>query len=280
MMWNPLGMASNPTIARRALGTALRNLREAKNITRTEAGAAIGYSHQTIQRIEEGSQLTRELQVDGLCNLYGPPLHIRRELLEYARRSAQRGWWEPHKAGAPPQVRAFVETEAEMTHLRTLELEHVPALLQTDGYLRAVQQVLLPLPDDAVQAVRELRQQRQRNVFKRTGRDAPRLNFLIGRHALMYLDDLGDVGREQIEHMRKVSVMPNVTVRVLTKLHPAMLCAFTILTPGPPLPGRPFVFLEAVDGGRYEEQNDVVSLYERTFEAAQTMGTPLEEYLT
>jgi len=270
-------MASNPTIARRALGTALRNIREARNITRTEAGSAIGYSHQTIQRIEEGNQSTRKHQVNDLCEFYGVPEVHRRELLEYARRSAQRGWWEPYKAGAPPQIRAFVETEAEMTCLRTLELEHVPALLQTEAYLRAVQSVLLPLPPEVIESVRHLRQHRQENVFNRS--DAPTLEFTIGRHALMYLDDLGRDGTEQIEHIRAVNRQPNVNVRVLTRLHSAMLSSFTVLTPGPPLPGKPFVFVDSVDGGRYEEAQDVVSLYERTFAAAQTTAIALEEYL-
>ncbi|GAA4898353.1 helix-turn-helix transcriptional regulator [Stackebrandtia albiflava] len=267
----------SPTIARRVLGTSLRNHRESRRITRTTAGAAIGYAHQTIQRIEEGTQATREHQVRGLCQLYGVPEDEIAELCRYAKEGAKRGWWESYKEGMPPEFRAFAETEAEIAAMHTVELEHVPGIIQTDGYLRAAQTAALPFPEEKLRAVRRLRQLRQERLFRRD--PLPELHIVLGQSALLYLRRLGDVGDEQLRRIRDVAALPTADVRVAVELHPAMACSFTILTPGPPLPGAPFVFIDAVHGGRYEEGRDVVSLYERTFAAAHEMAIPVEEYI-
>ncbi|GAA4911973.1 helix-turn-helix transcriptional regulator [Stackebrandtia albiflava] len=222
-------------------------------------------------------QATRPHQVQGLCDLYGVPPAQRAELERWAKEGAKRGWWEQYREGVPPETRAFVEAEAEMATLQSLELEHIPGLLQTDDYLQAVQAALLPMPPERVKAIRWLRHHRQERVFART--PLPRMTMLIGRSALWYLDGLGEVGDRQRKRIIEVSQMPGADIRVITELHPAMVGAFTIITPGPPIPGPPFVFVDSVDGGRYEEKRDVVSLYERTFAAALKCTIPFEEYL-
>jgi len=266
----------NPTIARRVLGTSLRNFREARGITRTAAGTAIGYKHQTIQRIEEGAQATREHQVKDLCEFYGVSPDQVTELCRYVKEGSKRGWWEEYKEGMPPEMRAFAETEAEVSMLRTVELEYIPGIIQTDGYLRTVQETFLPIPEDRRRAIRQLRQLRQERLFSRD--PLPRLHMVLGQSSLLYLKQMGSAGREQLDRIHEVAALPTVDIRVPVNLHPAMPCSFTILTPGPPLPGAPFVFIDAIHGGRYEEHCDVVSLYERTFQAARDMAVSVKEY--
>ncbi|CAM3548765.1 helix-turn-helix domain-containing protein [Stackebrandtia soli] len=268
---------TSPTIARRVLGTRFRLAREARKLTRARAGAELGMSGQTIQRIEEGTQGTKKLQVNGLVDLYAIPKMQASELHRLALDGNKRGWWQPYKKGLMPELPLFLETEQEASHIFTLETEYIPGLLQTPEYLKAVQ-ALWPIVPETASAVRSLRTQRQDRLFDRE--ELPRMTFLIGCAALHYLDAMPTAKEGQLDRLKEVAAIPEVDVRIMNHPHAAMSGSFNILTPGPPLPGEPFVFIDALDGGRYVEDRDVVSLYERTFEAVREIATPIEEFLT
>ncbi|TWJ07681.1 helix-turn-helix protein [Stackebrandtia albiflava] len=264
-----------PTVARRALGASLRKLREAAGFTRTQAAQAIGYSPQTIQRIEEGTQATRDHQVERLGRLYGAPPALMSEMYRYALDGNRRGWWQAHKEGIPSEFPLFLEAEHDAERIWVLETEYVPGLLQTPEYLMAVQAAQPPLPAGKAAAVRELRSQRQGLLFGRE--ELPEIRFVIGRSALDYLDGLPDVRKGQVERLVEMSRHPEIDIRVITGLHAAMAGSFNILTPkGIP---QPFAYVDSVDGCRYIEDHAVVSLYERTFRHVRSSAITLEEYL-
>jgi len=142
----------------------------------------------------------------------------------------------------------------------------IPGLLQTVDYLRALQAAGLGLSDEDAEAAQGLRAHRQQSLNERI--DAPELEFILGPAVLHYIEQLSaDVRDGQLARLHEMNARPNATVRVLGGLHAATASSFTVLAPADELP--PFVFLDAVDGCRYVEDPDVVSLYERAFSAAR-----------
>jgi transcriptional regulator with XRE-family HTH domain len=260
-----------PTLARRTLGLAFRRHRKEQGKTIEEAAAAIGYSGNTVARIEKGEQPTRFSQARDLCDFYQLPPAEKSRLCGLATQSSEPGWWEPYfdktrGAAVQPRSPLFLETERSARRIWVLELEVVPGLLQTMEYLRALQAAGLPTPEEDPDAAQGLRAHRQIGLDGRD--DGPELEFILGYAVMHHLEQLpAEIRDGQLERIHQVAARPNVTVRVIQRLHAATAGSFTILEPGDDLP--PFVFVDAGDGCRYVEDRDVVSLYERMFIAAR-----------
>ena len=62
---------SGPTVLRILLGSQLRRLREAKGVTRDDAGYTIRASGSKISRMELGRVSFKERDVEDLLDLYG-----------------------------------------------------------------------------------------------------------------------------------------------------------------------------------------------------------------
>ena len=270
-MWNTGPMADQPTLARRALGLAFTRLRIERQLTPAQVGAAIGVSRQTIGRIEGGEQATHILKAQALCEFFKVSPEEKSRLCDLATRGTEKGWWEPYfdkrrGTAAAPKTPLFLETERSASRIWGLETEVIPGPLQTLEFLRAIQSAGLPILDDDAAAAQGLRAHRQKSHDERL--DNPEMELIIGQAAIYYLNQLpAEVQDGQWARMREMADRPNVTIRVLNRLHAATANSFTILTPADDLP--PFVYLDAVDGCRYIEDPDVVSLYERTFAAAR-----------
>ncbi|WP_460545139.1 helix-turn-helix domain-containing protein [Glycomyces halotolerans] len=282
ILCNTAKMPEQPTLARRSLGAAFRRLREDAGQSPREVGEAIGVSRQTIGRIEDGKQATHILQAKALCDHFSVSATAKSHLCELAVRGKEKGWWEPYvEAGsaepARPNFPLFLETEQVAIHIRVLETEVIPGLLQTPEYLRELQAAQLPQPPEVAEAVRALRTHRQKLMADRT--DTPRTEFLISRSVVDYLDALPrDVAIGQRARLLEAAIVPGVEIRVITRLHAGAAGAFAILTPPEDVP--PFVYIDDLDGCRYVEDLDIVSVYEQAFAATRNTSISVEEYLT
>lgn len=251
-------------------------------MTRTALGKALGYSIQTITRIEEGTQATRSRVVEDICEVLGFDDDEMSHLTGLAARGHQRGWWEPYfDVGASqtsrPKIPLFLEAEQNSYRVVVVEESVIPGLLQIQEYLRLLQAAQLSMLDEVAERWRALRTRRQEMLYSRPV--LPQLDFLIGRGAIDYLDELPAAVRDaQIARLLEVSAMENVGIRVLTGLHAATAGAFNILYPDDDT--EPFVFMDAADGCRYVELPQLVFMYEQIFESAQSKSVTLEEYLT
>jgi DNA-binding XRE family transcriptional regulator len=281
LLWDTRQMSeAQPTLARRDLGIRLKGHRERVPLTPKQAADLLGYTVKTITRIEAGTHGTRRLVVEALVKHYGIEQDEASHLLSLVVRGAERGWWEDYvdkgtKEGTRPDFPMFLESEQIADHIRVLETEVVPGLLQTSEYLVSLQEAQLPIPPDVAEAVRGLRTHRQKLIYGRAR--PPRMEFLIGEGAIRYLDHLPDSVRDgQIRRLLEVAAMPNADVRVITQLHAGAAGAFNIITPSG---GAPFVFGDLLHGCLYVEDPDIVSTYARSFAAAVGKSEPAEEYL-
>lgn len=274
-------MSEQPTLARRALGLRFKRLRETTRESPAQVGASIGMSRKTIDRIEKGTQGTKRPVIESMCRHFDVDDKERSYLLSLWARSNVRGWWEAYfdaslEEAINPDFPLFLESEQIATLIRVLEAELIPGLLQTPEYLIEVQAALLPSPPELLEQIRALRAHRQKLIFDRS--DLPQMVFLIGEGAMRYLSRLPAAVRDgQIARLREVNALPNVSVRIVTGLHAATGTSFKLLTTTPDVP--PIAYLEAVDGCRYIERQEVVFFFERLFASAHGKSEELEEYL-
>ncbi|QSB04835.1 Scr1 family TA system antitoxin-like transcriptional regulator [Natronoglycomyces albus] len=270
-----------PSLARRALGAKLRKLRIDRGETCAQVAEAIGYKYKAIERIEKGQQGTKFLQLDGLCAHFAVTDEVRAQLHSLRIRGNERGWWEGYLISggqevSVPSLQVFLEAEQDTVHLRSLEIELIPGLLQTPAYVRALQEAELPAPEEVRKLVRDLRRLRRETYFARS--EAPKTEFILGSKAIELLDDLDPPERdEQIASLKSAQARPNVDIYVISRKHAAMAGGFCLFTLPDGLP--PIVSIDALDGCRYVEGAEAVYRYEWAFENVKDRAVPLLEYL-
>lgn len=263
-----------PTLSKIALGQLIQRIRERAGLTRPEVADLMGVDTETIRRWELGKFAPKRHVLEALAAKIGAHADELSQMTTLSLNSKGRGLFEGNNV--PPHLRAFYESEAVATCLQSVGLLYLPGLLQTRGYHRATQDAQVPIDEQRAQDLRELRTRRQEITFGR--RPLPRMEFIISRASLLYLDDYPEIKDEQVGRLLEVAEMPSVDMRVTTGFNASMLNAYTIVTP-PRGNGKPFVYVEAIDGGRYVEGH-VVSEYGLAFELARDrQSVPIEEVL-
>ncbi len=130
---------NGPTVRRMVLRAQLRRLREAKGITREDAGFAIRGSESKISRMELGRVSFKARDVADQLSLYGVIDDAdRAALLSLASEANMPGWWHAYSDLLPVWLQHYLDLEVAAALIRTYEVQFVPGLLQTDAYARAV----------------------------------------------------------------------------------------------------------------------------------------------
>jgi transcriptional regulator with XRE-family HTH domain len=119
-------MARRRTPATEYFGAELRRTREEAGLSREELGKLAGYVAGTIAQLEIGERFPQARFVTWLDEYFNTDRYtlIYDQLL---RRDAY-----------PESFRPWIDIEQEATALRWFELSHVPGLLQTEAYARAI----------------------------------------------------------------------------------------------------------------------------------------------
>lgn len=252
--------AIGPTALRIALGAQLRQLREARGISREAAGEAIRGSDAKISRLELGRVGFKERDVRDLLTLYGVlDAEEREAFLELVRQANSPGWWHKYGDVTPRWFEMFLGLEQSASIIRTYEVQFVPGLLQTADYARAVMG-LAHLDADEVERRAELRVRRQ-GVLTRAG--APTLWAVIEEAALYHTLVPVEVRRAQLQWLVEVGRRPNVTLQLVPLTfggHAASGLPFTILRfAQPDLPD--VVYLEQLTSALYLDKRQDVDRY-------------------
>src|SRR5881398_275485 len=129
---------SGPTVLRILLGAQLRRLREAKAITREDAGWEIRASGSKISRMELGRVSFKERDVTDLLKLYGVDEDETATLVALAKQANSPGWWHKYGDVLPDWFQVYVGLEEAASLIRLYEVQFIPGLLQTADYARAV----------------------------------------------------------------------------------------------------------------------------------------------
>jgi transcriptional regulator with XRE-family HTH domain len=253
---------SGPTALRIALGAQLRRLREASQLTTEEAAAAIRATHSKISRLERGRSAARQRDVADLLSLYGVRDEAEREqLLALASQAGAPGWWQQYHDVLPRWLELYIGLEKAASVIRSYEMQFVHGLMQTEAYARAV--ILIAnahAPAEEIDRRVSMRMTRQRLL---TQPGAPQMWAVLDEAALRRSPDGPAVMRAQLEHLLKITDLPNVTLQIVpfdAGPHAAAGGPFTILRfPEPDLPD--VVYLEQLNSALYLDQPGEITGY-------------------
>ncbi|MFI7540300.1 helix-turn-helix domain-containing protein [Actinoplanes sp. NPDC049599] len=269
-----------PTVRRLQLGARLRSLRQAKGVTRDQAGYEIRASESKISRMELGRVSFKERDVVDLLKLYGVDDPGERErLLTLAREANTPGWWHSYGDVLSTWFQNYLDLEQAAELIRTYEIQFVPGLLQTDAYARAV--ITLghgTATPEEIDRRADLRMARKQMLQRD---ESPRLWAVLDEAVLRRPIGGKEVLREQIESLLAMCAQPSVRLQVIpfeSGGHAAAGGAFTILRfPYPDMPD--VVYLEHLTSGLYLDKREDVDQYAAamgrlTIEAEPPARTP------
>jgi transcriptional regulator with XRE-family HTH domain len=206
--------AAGPTVLRILLGTQLRRLREARGVTLAQAAQAIRASESKISRMELARTRLREVDVADLLTLYGVEnVDERMALLELSGQADRSGWLHHSTDILPTWFQTYLGLEEAVAQISIYEAQHIPGLLQTEDYTRAV--TLLGHGDgsttDTERRVQLLTPRPE--VLNRS--HPPHLQVLLDEAALRRNVGGPAVMRDQIRHLTEIAEQPNVTIQIL-----------------------------------------------------------------
>jgi len=227
-------------VRRRRLASELRRLREAAQLTCDEVAARLDCSASKISRIETGHVLVSPRDVRDLLSIYGIAGAQRDSLIQLARESRQKGWWQTYGSGAvEPHLATYLGLEHAAAEMRIWKLSRVHGLVQTEDYARAVFSAarLGQVHPDTERSVAIL-MERQRQAAA----NPPRFRMVLDEAALHHAVGGPEVLRGQVGHLIELSALPDVLIQVMpynSRVHISMDASFTIM--GFPDPADPDV---------------------------------------
>ncbi|GGZ82257.1 helix-turn-helix domain-containing protein [Streptomyces echinoruber] len=139
---------SRPTARQVRLGTELRRLREAAGLKARDVAGLLSSTSAQMSQVESGFAGVSEERVRRLAAHYACADEELIGALVAMATDRTRGWWEEFRGVLPPVFLDVAELEHHATFLREVVITHVPGLLQTPDYARAVFGYMVPeLPD-------------------------------------------------------------------------------------------------------------------------------------
>jgi len=249
-------------VRRLQLGARLRSLRQAKGLTRDQAGYAIRGSESKISRMELGRVAFKERDVSDLLKLYGvEDAEEHDRLLTLAREANTPGWWHAYGDVLSNWFQNYLDLEQSAELIRTYEVQFVPGLLQTDAYARAVIMLGHGTAEPwEISRRADLRMARKQLLQRE---NSPKLWAVIDEAVLRRPIGGRQVLRQQIEALLEASSMPNVRLQVIpfaTGGHAAAGGALSLLRfPRQDLPD--VVYIEHLISGLYLDKREDVDHY-------------------
>jgi Domain of unknown function (DUF5753)/Helix-turn-helix domain len=252
-------------------------MREAKGITREDAGYRIRASESKISRMELGRVGFKERDVVDLLEMYGVGQDTERDaLVALAREANAPGWWHKYTDVLPDFFQTYVGLEEAASVLRVYEVQFVPGLLQTADYARAVTALGQPGASSAeIERRVNIRITRQELLAKQ---DGPRLWAVVDEAALRRPIGGLAVIKAQLEHLIEATQDARITLQVMpfqSGGHAAESGAFTILRfPETDLPD--VVYLEQLTSALYLDKPEDSERYSEVMERLSVESEPPE----
>ncbi|MCX4907971.1 helix-turn-helix transcriptional regulator [Streptomyces sp. NBC_00878] len=128
----------HPTARQMRLGAELRKLREAAGLKATEAASLLGVNSTQMSQIESGVAGVSEERVRRLAANYACSDSELIDALAAMTTDRTRGWWEEYRGVLPAAYLDLSELDHHATFRHDVAVTHVPGLLQTEAYARAL----------------------------------------------------------------------------------------------------------------------------------------------
>lgn len=255
-----MGEVLSPEVGRRRLAHDLRGLRTSAGRTIDDVARHLECSAAKVSRMETGAVRVGLSDLRAVLEFYDVDAARRDELLDLARRSRTRGWWQAYADVVPPGSEVFYGLEDGATGIAQHCTSLVPGLLQTEAYARALIGSVPGVDPTLVERRVELRLRRQRLL----GRSRPpRLHVVLDEAVLHRTIGGVEVLAAQLGHLLALGRRPEVTVQVLpfaVGAHPAAGVSFTVFDLGDDGGGR-VAFGEQLGSNGFTDQPEQVARY-------------------
>lgn len=253
--------AANPPVARLQLGQLLRELREGADKKRDDAAQALECQVPKVRKIEIGKATISPGDVRLLLDLYSVSDERRDVAVQLAREGRKRS-----RVRVPDWARRFVAMERISGSVRNYENELVPGLLQTESYAQAVAVATAPEPPQSqIDRLLEVRAERQSHLYSE---DGPLLAAVINESVIRRPVGGSETMSEQLQHLRKLSDLPSVTLQILpfsAGAHAALGASFAILGLREPA-GAKMIFSEDLANAGYIDNSAQIEQYDLVFD--------------
>ncbi|MER6152499.1 helix-turn-helix domain-containing protein [Streptomyces hirsutus] len=127
-----------PTARQARLGAELRKLREAAGLKATEAASLLGVNSVQMSQIESGIAGVSEERLRRLVAHYACDDEALIAALVGMATERKRGWWEEYRGLLPNAFLDLAELEHHAGFRWDVDFLHIPGLLQTEDYARAL----------------------------------------------------------------------------------------------------------------------------------------------
>jgi transcriptional regulator with XRE-family HTH domain len=265
-------------VRRILLGSHLRRLREARGITREQAGYSIRASESKISRMELGRVSFKTRDVEDLLTLYGVTDETERtSLLSLAKEANVAGWWHSYSDVLPSWFPTYVGLEGAAHLIRSYEVQFVHGLLQTEAYAHAV--VARGMKGASAADIDRrvaLRLERQKYLV---AENAPEFHVVLDEAALRRPYGDRQVMHGQLQHLIDISERPNVWLQIMPFSfggHSGESGSFTILS-FPESDLSDVVYLEQLTSALYLDKREDVTQYESAMKQLQQDGPGPDE---
>ncbi|MDH6109938.1 hypothetical protein P3T36_005108 [Kitasatospora sp. MAP12-15] len=263
---------------RRLLGSQLRRLREAVGVSREDAGYEIRASESKIGRMEAGRVSFKDRDVADLLTLYGVRDEAERAaVLGLVREANATPWWHGYGDVVPGWFQTYLGFEEAACTLGSYEVQHVPGLLQTEDYARAVVRLgFNSAPQQEIERRVEVRMRRQRRLLEGGGLQ---LLAIVDEVALRRPCGGPQVMHGQLTRLLELAQQSNVVLQVMPLGFDGLSAesgAFSVLSfPEPGL--ADVVYLEQFTTALYLDRPREVAEYVATLERLRVDSLSPEE---
>ncbi|MEU3018923.1 helix-turn-helix transcriptional regulator [Nocardiopsis sp. NPDC007018] len=254
---------SEEVFARLRFGKRLRELRGQKGFSQQELADAAHVSQSAVSDLELGKKGTKRVPVVRLDEA----LTAQGELVDA---------WDAvfSRIGMTEYFRQVAGAEQRAVRIR--DYSHgglVHGLLQTEGYVRAINEVARPeTPRGSVDQIVVGRQHRQRILEQA---HPPAMMMLLDEVVLLRRFHDPQVMKDQIARLIELSRRPRIKIQLVpiaTEGHPGLGGSFTIIEE---LESPAFVYVESQQTGWTLKQPEAVASYDRTFADLGSAALPV-----
>lgn len=208
-----MALRAEPTARQLRLAVELRRLRDAAGLSAREAAALLGVTAPVISQIESGIAGVSEKRLRRLASHYACTDGEFIDALVTMAADRTCGWWEEYRGLLPTAFLDLSELEYHATYRWDVDFLHVPGLLQTEDYARALFSRRVPeLPQDELEL--RVRHRMQRRVILEQQEPVP-YEVLVHEAALRIRVGGRAASRTQLARILELSEADHVTVRVI-----------------------------------------------------------------
>lgn len=266
-----------PEVSRRRLRGALRQAREAADLTQKDAAKALDWHVSKIIRIEQGTVGITPVDLRALLGVYGITDDDQVETLVELARGSRRQSWREYKGVYSPASLTLFASEPAAKIIYKYEPTFIPGILQTEEYARALLEGL-GHSEDEIERMVSARLERQ-ELLERDSR--PELQFVLGEAAVSRAVGGRTIMRRQLERLKELSSRPDILLQVLqfsSGAHPRMGGAFTILEFADASLDD-LLYLENAGGESVSRENpELIADYRRDFITIQELATKSDDF--